>query len=152
MPLRPPGSSSSSGLVALQTIRFDQAAGVANPGYINIISTETPGGSLAEADLLNQLHIANTRYGKEVSLSRTDSVSADPLMVGSNITSLTPAVFEVSTTGLREGDVIVAIANTDTASLKDMEAALSKIDKSRPVNVLFRRGEWAQYAVIRPQR
>ena len=54
--------------------------------------------------------------------------------------------------GLREGDVIVAIANTDTASLKDMEAALSKIDKSRPVNVLFRRGEWAQYAVIRPQR
>ncbi|QHE75730.1 DegQ family serine endoprotease [Hydrogenophaga sp. PBL-H3] len=54
--------------------------------------------------------------------------------------------------GLREGDVIVAIANTDTASLKDMEAALSKIDKSRPVNVLFRRGEWAQYAVIRPLR
>ncbi|MDP2016889.1 MAG: DegQ family serine endoprotease [Hydrogenophaga sp.] len=54
--------------------------------------------------------------------------------------------------GLREGDVIVAIANTDTANLKDMEAALSKIDKSRPVNVLFRRGEWAQYAVIRPQR
>ena len=101
-----PGSSSSSGLVALQTIRFDQAAGVANPGYINIISTETPGGSLTESALLNQLHIANTRYGKEVSLRRTDSVSADPLMVGSNITSLTPAVFEVSTTGLRVGDVI----------------------------------------------
>ncbi|MCY1552927.1 hypothetical protein D9M68_893610 [compost metagenome] len=54
--------------------------------------------------------------------------------------------------GLREGDVIVAIANTETASLKDMETALTKIDKSRPVNVLFRRGEWAQYAVIRPQR
>ncbi len=54
--------------------------------------------------------------------------------------------------GLREGDVIVAIANTDTASLKEMETALSKIDKSKPVNVLFRRGEWAQYAVIRPQR
>ena len=46
----------------------------------------------------------------------------------------------------------MAIANTDTASLKEMEAALSKIDKSKPVNVLFRRGEWAQYAVIRPQR
>ncbi len=54
--------------------------------------------------------------------------------------------------GLREGDVIVAIANTDTASLKDMETALGKIDKSKPVNVLFRRGEWAQYTVIRPQR
>ena len=54
--------------------------------------------------------------------------------------------------GLREGDVIVAIANTDTTSLKDMETALSRIDKSRPVTVLFRRGEWAQYAVIRPLR
>jgi serine protease Do len=54
--------------------------------------------------------------------------------------------------GLREGDVIVAIANTDTASVKDVEAALSKVEKSRPINVLFRRGEWAQYAVIRAPR
>ncbi|MCY1551502.1 peptidase Do [compost metagenome] len=54
--------------------------------------------------------------------------------------------------GLREGDVIVAIANTEVASAKDLEAAVARLDKSRPVNVLFRRGEWAQYAVIRPQR
>ena len=54
--------------------------------------------------------------------------------------------------GLREGDVIVAIANTDTASVKDVEAALGKAEKTRPINVLFRRGEWAQYAVIRAPR
>ncbi len=54
--------------------------------------------------------------------------------------------------GLREGDVIVAIANTETPSVKELEAALSKLDRTRPVNVLFRRGEWAQYAVIRPTR
>jgi serine protease Do len=54
--------------------------------------------------------------------------------------------------GLREGDVIVAIANADTSDVKELEAALTKLDKSRPVNVLFRRGEWAQYAVIRPGR
>lgn len=54
--------------------------------------------------------------------------------------------------GLREGDVIVAIANTDTASVKDVEAALAKVEKAKPVNVLFRRGEWAQYAVIRAPR
>jgi serine protease Do len=54
--------------------------------------------------------------------------------------------------GLREGDVIVAIANTETGSVKEVEAALSKIDKARPINVLFRRGEWAQYAVIRAAR
>ncbi len=54
--------------------------------------------------------------------------------------------------GLREGDVIVAIANTDTASVKEVEVALGKAEKSRPINVLFRRGEWAQYAVIRAAR
>ena len=54
--------------------------------------------------------------------------------------------------GLREGDVIVAIANTETASVKDVEAALAKVEKARPINVLFRRGEWAQYAVIRAPR
>ena len=54
--------------------------------------------------------------------------------------------------GLREGDVIVAIANVDITNVKDFEAAVVKVDRSKPVNVLFRRGEWAQYAVIRPTR
>lgn len=54
--------------------------------------------------------------------------------------------------GLREGDVIVAVANTEVGSVKEFEAALARQDKARPVNVLFRRGEWAQYAVIRPAR
>ena len=51
--------------------------------------------------------------------------------------------------GLREGDVILGIANTEVANVKEFEAAVAKIDKSKPVNILFRRGEWAQYAVIR---
>ncbi|WP_040436488.1 PDZ domain-containing protein, partial [Melaminivora alkalimesophila] len=54
--------------------------------------------------------------------------------------------------GLREGDVIIALANTEIRNLKDFEAAAAKADKSRPVNVLVRRGEWAQYALIRPAR
>jgi serine protease Do len=54
--------------------------------------------------------------------------------------------------GLREGDVIVAIANTEVLSVKEFELALAKTDKNKPVNVLFRRGEWAQYALIRPSR
>jgi serine protease Do len=54
--------------------------------------------------------------------------------------------------GLREGDVIVAVANTEVGSVKEFEAAVARLDKTRPVNVLFRRGEWAQYAVIRPAR
>lgn len=54
--------------------------------------------------------------------------------------------------GVREGDVIVAIANVEVANVKEFEAALSKLDKNKPINVLLRRGEWAQYAVIRPIR
>ncbi len=54
--------------------------------------------------------------------------------------------------GLREGDLIVAVANTEVLTVKDFDAALSKADKSKPVSVLFRRGEWAQYALIRPAR
>lgn len=54
--------------------------------------------------------------------------------------------------GLRAGDVILALANVEVGSVRQFEAVLAKLDQSRPVQVLFRRGEWAQYAVIRPQR
>ncbi len=54
--------------------------------------------------------------------------------------------------GLREGDVIVAIANTEIGNVKEFESLVAKVDRSKPVNVLFRRGDWAQYALIRPPR
>jgi len=62
------------------------------------------------------------------------------------------AVEAAARAGLREGDVIVALANTEIANVREFEAALTKLEKGKPVNVLFRRGEWAQYAVIRPVR
>ncbi len=54
--------------------------------------------------------------------------------------------------GIREGDVIVAVANGEVTSIKEFEAAVAKVDKTKPVNVLFRRGELAQFALIRPAR
>jgi len=60
------------------------------------------------------------------------------------------AVEAAARAGLREGDVILAAANTDIASIKDLEAVLAKQDKSKPLNVLYRRGEWTQFAVIKP--
>lgn len=54
--------------------------------------------------------------------------------------------------GLREGDVIVSVGNVEVSSVKEFESALAKADKSKALNVLFRRGEWAQYALIRPIR
>jgi serine protease Do len=54
--------------------------------------------------------------------------------------------------GLREGDVIVSIDNTEVASTRQFDAVIAKLDKTRPVNVLVRRGEWANYLSIRPSR
>ena len=54
--------------------------------------------------------------------------------------------------GLREGDVIFQIANNDISQLRDFESAMSKIEKSKPFNVLFRRGEVVQFTVVRPTR
>ncbi len=54
--------------------------------------------------------------------------------------------------GLREGDVLLAVANTEVTGLKSFEAALAKADKGKPINLLVRRGEWAQYVLIRPTR
>lgn len=51
--------------------------------------------------------------------------------------------------GLREGDVIVAIANSEVLNVQQFEAVVSKVAKEKMVNVLFRRGDWAQYALIR---
>lgn len=52
--------------------------------------------------------------------------------------------------GLRPGDIILAANNVQIGSTKDFEAVLAKLEKDRPVSVLVRRGDWAQYAVIRP--
>jgi serine protease Do len=51
--------------------------------------------------------------------------------------------------GLREGDVIMAMANTEVNNAKEFEAVAAKLDKTKPVNVRFRRGEWDQYVMIR---
>ncbi len=54
--------------------------------------------------------------------------------------------------GIREGDVIVAIGNTEVANVKEFEAALAKVDKTKPIPVLLRRGDLASYLLIRPAR
>jgi len=52
--------------------------------------------------------------------------------------------------GVRPGDVIVALANQEIGSVKDFKTVMAKVDKKKPVNVLLRRGEWAQYVLIQP--
>jgi serine protease Do len=52
--------------------------------------------------------------------------------------------------GIREGDVIVAVGNTEVNSVRDFEAAVARADKKKPVPVLLRRGDLASYLLIRP--
>jgi len=61
------------------------------------------------------------------------------------------AVAEPATrAGLREGDIVMAVANTEIKNVKEFEAVLARLDKTKPVAILLRRGEWAQYTLIRP--
>ena len=54
--------------------------------------------------------------------------------------------------GLREGDIILQVANVEVLNVREFDAVLAKHDKAKPLNVLFRRGDWTQYAVIRAGR
>ena len=60
------------------------------------------------------------------------------------------AVDGAARAGIREGDLILAVANTQVNSVKAFESLMGRIDKTKPVNVLIRRGDAAQYVLIRP--
>lgn len=51
--------------------------------------------------------------------------------------------------GIRTGDVILALANTEVADIKSLEAALAKADKSKSIGIEIRSGETTRIAVIR---
>ena len=54
--------------------------------------------------------------------------------------------------GVREGDVLLSIDNTEIANAKQFDAAAAKIDRSKAVTVLIRRGETVNFLIIRPAR
>jgi serine protease Do len=62
------------------------------------------------------------------------------------------AIEAAARAGLREGDVIVVLGNVEVANVKEFEAAVAKLDKNKAVSVMFRRGDWAQYTMIRPSK
>ena len=52
--------------------------------------------------------------------------------------------------GIQNGDVILALANVQVANVAEFEQVLGKVDKTKPLTLLVRRGEWAQYVIVRP--
>jgi len=54
--------------------------------------------------------------------------------------------------GIREGDIITTVANTEVSSVREFDAVVAKVDKSKPIPVLLRRDELATIVLIRPAR
>jgi serine protease Do len=54
--------------------------------------------------------------------------------------------------GLREGDVILSLDNTEIADAKQFATVSVRVEKARAVSVLVRRGDAVNYLVIRPGR
>jgi serine protease Do len=54
--------------------------------------------------------------------------------------------------GLREGDIILTVDNTEIADSKQFAAVTARVEKARSVSMLVRRGDGATYVVVRPNR
>ncbi len=54
--------------------------------------------------------------------------------------------------GMRDGDVLLSLDNAEVTSVKQFDAMVSKLDKSRPVTVLVRRADTVNFLIIRPTR
>jgi len=50
--------------------------------------------------------------------------------------------------GMRVGDVILAVGTDDTADIRQFDAVVAKLDKTRALPVTVLRGEWAQFLRI----
>ncbi|MBC7716199.1 MAG: PDZ domain-containing protein, partial [Pseudorhodobacter sp.] len=54
--------------------------------------------------------------------------------------------------GLREGDAILSIDNTEVTGTKQFDAVVAKLDKTKAINLLVKRGEGVTYLLIKPLR
>ena len=54
--------------------------------------------------------------------------------------------------GIREGDIVMAIDNTEVSNAKQFEQLVAKVDRTKPVTLLVRRGESANFIIVRPVR
>ena len=78
----------------------------------------------------------------------TDAIKNEwKLQFGVRVDSVTDPA---SRAGIKEGDVIVQLAGKEATDLKTFFTLADRLDKSKSVTVLLRRGAWAQFILIRP--
>jgi serine protease Do len=87
---------------------------------------------------------------KAVGLAVVDLTAADKkelkLNQGVRVTAVSGAAARA---GLEAGDLILTVGNTQIANAAALEAILQKSDASKPLSLLFRRGQWVQYTLLR---
>lgn len=101
----------------------------------------------AEATEPKPKGVAGQTYGLTVSDLTEAQRKEMKLKSGVRVEAATDAAARA---GLREGDIILQIGNIEVATTRELETALTKHDKKKPLSVLFRRGDWTQFAVIKP--
>ena len=113
------------------------------------LDADKPAVKLTGRDEKPRTTSAGQNFGLTVSdLSEAQSKELK-LKKGVRVDSATDAAARA---GLREGDIIQTLANVEIASVKDFENVLAKFDKTKPLSVMIRRGDWAQFVVIRNQK
>jgi serine protease Do len=55
-----------------------------------------------------------------------------------------------SRAGIRQGDIILAVQDTDISDAKQFDGVVRALDKSKPVRLLVRRGDVSQWVIVRP--
>jgi len=85
----------------------------------------------------------------DVSLTQVKGYKTVPIVWWDFLTSDAPCS---PVDGLREGDVLLSLDNTEVASVKQFEALVAKLDKARAVTLLVRRGETVNFLIVRPAK
>ena len=142
-----------------------RAVGGTKPGTASTVTVFRRGTTKDYPIMVGEFEADKTAQGKTIPEKATPPNAAQ--LLGLTVSDLTDAlkkelnlkggvrVEAVSDpalkAGIREGDVVVQVANTEVVDVKAFTQLLTRLDKSKPINVLLRRGEWAQYTVIRPR-
>lgn len=63
---------------------------------------------------------------------------------------VTKAEGPAAKSGLREGDVVLTLENTEIRDAKQFASLVAKLDKKARVTLLVRRGDWVNYVIIQP--
>jgi serine protease Do len=116
---------------------------------VTVAELEPEGSKTAAAEPTVPSKLAKSALG--LTLTNVDAATKRELGLAGGAQVL-KAEGPAASVGIKPGDVILALGNVKVTDVAQFDALLGKVDLKRPLSVLVRRGEWAQYAVIRPNK